>query len=125
MVNGIFVIALIAPLGAPPTIAFVEDTGPLRDEDEGWNLLTPGLCSDILGHAFPVEGLPLGGKDWSIQSLYHLIRGRPYIVSLFVDMNRLSPADVEKTMNQIRSGWKTTMKVLFVFRLARCIDVIH
>jgi hypothetical protein len=112
-------IALLSPVGVPPTFSFVQNTGPLWYEDESWSLVAPDWCVATLGLQMEVERLGQGlDEDHSIGSMWRRVLGRPYVISLFVDVNKLSYADLEKTMNKIRSGWKTTRKVHFVFRLA-------
>jgi hypothetical protein len=118
MFDALLVVAILSSGGVPPTFSFVENTGPLWYEDASWTLVYPGWCVDILGLQVEVEHLAPGPEDWSIKSIWRRLIGRPYYISLFVDMNKLSYADLEETMNKIRSSWKTTRKVHVVFRLA-------
>ncbi len=126
MADWLLVVAfsVLVPQSGGPSFAFVLNTGPLPNEDEGWNLVGAGRCQDILGTQFDVECLSVTDNDSPLRSLCRRLLGRPYVVSLNVDLNRISPADLLATMDRIRSGWDPRKKAHFVFRLARCEDVI-
>jgi len=82
-------------------------------------LVCAGRCSDPLGRQFDVETCGHFDEGWSIKKVSRLLWQKPYVVSLYVDLNQLSVADVLITMNRIRAHWNPRQKGLFVFRFVR------
>jgi hypothetical protein len=99
----------------PPTFLFLPYSWvEARHLDEGWRLVGGGNLADINGHEAPVECLKYVDEEWTVGKLKRLLLGRPYVVSLTVNRNELSTAEVMKTVARIRSGWDPKKKALFV-----------
>src|SRR4051812_31575146 len=90
-------LSLVAPADGCLTFAFVSNAGPVPGEHEGWRLVRAGRCADILGHEFDVETCGHFDEGWSLERVSRVLFGQPYTVSLLVDLNRLSLADVVTT----------------------------
>jgi hypothetical protein len=93
-----------------PVFLFVSALGDFPDGDFGVNLGSGGNCTDIHGHPCSIESL-------KPQRLAR--NGKPYVIHVFVDVNRLSALDVSVAVWKFICNSATYENCMIIFKFAR------
>src|SRR5262249_4573679 len=109
---------IVTPLIGPPTFLFVRNLGPVRGERSSVELIAPGLAQEPLGGYVPVKSFKSIKDGGLFEKLYRVLTNHPYIIGVYVDLNRVSIDGLVKTLALIRKDWPPRRKARIVFRLA-------
>ena len=120
----IFTLTILHPPTGNLTFSFVHDEGPIPNADQSGQLVAAvrygcGLRPDYRSHQGDLNWLLAPAVAWP-ESWVRQLRGKTYLVELFVDLNRLPPDRVVAAVKHFRTGPYRSVKAHVVFRFARC-----